>query len=452
MTLFQKHNVVAKYLTQTQLLFKIITVFIFLLLTTLIGCNGKPAVIHWNYSDVEVVGPNLSSNPSSINIDIYVDATTSMKGFAVNPNSIYNKFLDELEASVGSSWSKTELQFFKFGTKIKPIDRNGFLAAKTQPFYAEPGIFEKTNIDAVIDKTDASRVSVVITDLFQSEGDVNAIVLQIKDKCFTKNVQFAVLGIKSDYDGKIYDAKVLPYPFKSTSGDENTYRPFYALIFGDPANIEHLFESLKSKPFVKEENLLILPKYVIKNFDTVLAKTPDSKGLQPKNNLGRNQFYFLMFSGSTSGTLKAEITFERNSRTPDFLVDKLELEVYKKVALMGQQTDGSDPKTAQNNGEPTQDITLKEIKRDGNKISAILNLAINGSKGTYSYHVYLKTPAINGFLLPQWVKDFSSENPSPQSDSNKTLNFEKFISDSIRADLSIYQPKVANMYITIEKR
>jgi hypothetical protein len=205
---------------------------------------------------------------------------------------------------------------------------------------------------------------------------------------------------------------------------------------------------------VKEEQFLILPKYIIKKFDVSLVKTPNSKGIQLiQNSPGRNQFNFKLLSGYAGGTFKAEIAFDRNMRTPDFLGDKLELVAYKKVALADQNAVKKGNLTeAQVNGELTQDITLKEIKRDGNKIYATLDLVINGTGGNYSYLVYLKTPSINGFSLPQWVKDFSSENPSPRSDSNKTLNLEKFISDAIRADLSIYQPKVANMCINIEKR
>lgn len=194
-----------------------------LLLGLFTACSQKEPNIGWDYSDKDILSPK-TPRPDAITINIYLDATTSMKGFATNVTGVYNKFIDEIESSVAAGWKKAEIHFFKFGTKIKEVDRNGFKAAKSQPFYAEPGFYEKTNIDYVIERMDSSQINVVITDLFQDEGDVNSIVLKIKEKCFSKGVYVGILAIKSDYDGMVFDAKVPPYLFKSVAGKDETYR------------------------------------------------------------------------------------------------------------------------------------------------------------------------------------------------------------------------------------
>lgn len=413
-----------------------------LILLVLVGCTEKTPEIAWDYSDKDVISAK-TAKPESININIFLDATTSMKGYTSNVSGIYNKFLEGLESSVTVGWKTADVHFYKFGTKFKEIDRSGFKSAgKSQTFYSETGIFEKTNIDAVIDRMDSSQVNVIVTDLFQNEGDVNSIVMKIKERCFAKGIYLGILGIKSDYDGMVYDAKVPPYPFKSKVGDETTFRPFYVLIFGDSANIGHLLDSIKSNPSVKEENFILISPYIVNKYDIHLTKSTASKNLIARKS-ERNRFNFTLKKVASAGVLTAEISFDRNTRTPGFS-DKIELVAYKKAVLPGQ-------KEAPKDGAATQDISLKDSKTSGNKIQTTLNLSIADPEGTYSYLVYLQPASIGGFTMPQWIHDFSSDNPTPKQDANKTLNLEKFVSDLIRANSLVYQPKVAKFFVTVKK-
>ena len=92
-----------------------------------------------NYSDADVIGTPYKKT-DQISIDIYIDATTSMEGFAVNNSSKYSQFLDQLEASGMSAWKNADIKFFKFGQIIKPIDRTQFLSAKNNlSFIENPG-------------------------------------------------------------------------------------------------------------------------------------------------------------------------------------------------------------------------------------------------------------------------------------------------------------------------
>ena len=320
---------------------------------------------------------------------------------------------------------------------------------KFRQFYIEPGICEKTNIDKVINQTDSSRVSVVITDLFQDEGDVNSIVKQIKERCFKHGIQVAILGIKSEFDGWVYDVGVgrPPYKLKTIQNDINTYRPFYALMFGDPINIERLFNNLKSDPSVKEENFLVLSRHIMKNVNINLTKSRESKSLNiesKRKSDPENLFKFVLKKGNDEGKLDVDISFDRNTRTPDFRTDKIDLIAFKKSSQPAQKEIHSDSVL-------TNNIVLNTIKRDGNKLRAILDLKITDPPGKYSYMVYLQCGSIAGLSVPQWVRNFSTDNPSLKNDANKTRNLEKFISDLIRANLAIYQPQLAKMYISVRK-
>jgi len=423
---------------------RICEIFLFLLVVILfIGCGKKKPEIKWDYSNKDIIGSDLGqSELNFINLDVYIDATTSMQGFAVNPNNAYNKFLEEIETAANTAWEKTDVKYFKFGTNIKRIERNEFLRAKFPGFYSDRGIFEKTKIDSVIYKTDLSRLSVVVTDLFQTEGDINSIVLQIKERCFSKNIQLAILGVKSYYEGKVFDAKVPSYKFVSKMDDEKTFRPFYAIMFGEPQNILRLFTALKNKPFVKEENFILISKFLVNKFETKLTKTKESKSLSMrKSEKGPNTFEYTLKENARGGKFDLELSYDRMKFTPQFDPSLLELEVFSKRNLnkAKEKIDSS----------YSRDLRLIGLKHDENKINSALELELENEPGIFSYRVYLQLPAIGGFIIPDWVKEFSSENPSPSKDANKTLNLEKFITNLIQANISISRTKIAKFFITI---
>lgn len=414
-----------------------------LVLAGMFACRDRVPDVQWNYSSSQVVRTVPAQN-DTIDIDIYLDATKSMLGFIANSNSNYNQFLEELETTAGVGWRDADVRFFKFGTRIKEIDRDGYRAAKNRQFYMEPGIFEKTNIDEVLNQTDISRVSVVITDLFQDEGDINSIVQQIKDRCFKQGIQVAILGVKSDFDGWVYDVGpgIPPYQLKTGLDNADSFRPFYALMFGDPLNIERLFNNLNSRPFVREDNFLVLSRHIINGFQIKAGKSRESKGLNVQataDDEPDNLFKFVLKKENEEGLVEAEIDLDRNSRTPDFAADRMELVVYKKTA------------TAADSVLVKEDLELKSVQRDNDHLKLTLELDLDEPVGKYGYMIYLQAAAIGGLTVPQWVTDFSSPNPSKTHDANKTLNLEKFVTDLIRASLAIHQPRIAQMYLAVRK-
>ncbi len=380
-----------------------------------------------------------------------MDATTSMGGFASNRDSVYNNFLNDLEGSIIAGWKNANIGFYKFGTKAKELSHDQFRTFANQDFYADRGISEKTNIDAVIDGMDSTQVNIVVTDLFQNDGDVNAMIKSIKEGCFAKGIYMGILGIKSDYNGKVYDAKVPAFPFKSEKGNEETYRPFYALIFGEKNIIERLFEQLKSNKAVKEENFILISKYLVNKFDiSSLTKDKASKDLNlnspTSDKKGNKQFNFALKDGAKEGNIIAEISFEKIPKAPSISENTVNISAYKKFASKGQAT-------SPDKAEDTNDITAKEIKvTNGNRLNAKLNVAVGDAAGLYSYLVYVQPAQVNGYIIPKWVEEFSSDNPTPKNDANKTLNLKPFVSGLLNANAAVSQPKIAQMIINIKKQ
>lgn len=413
------------------------------------ACSKKPPEISWDFSDADVISPSEHNDNSRIDIDIYLDATLSMLGYASTSYSVYTRFLDELEIATAGSWKSANVKFFKFGTKILAIDREGFKAAKTESFYREPGVFEETNIDSVINRTDSRRVTVVLTDLFQDEGDVNSIVLQIREKCFAQGIQVAILAVPSDFDGTVFDARVAPYRYRSTQGEENTYRPFYALMFGAEHNLRRMFGFLQTAEYVDPAYFLMISRHVIEKFEATVTKARKSRSLnmrtvQSPRRYSRH-FGFSLKDGETTGTFEAAVRLERSSHAADFQARTLELIAYRKSSLPGTATIVQD-------SIPTNDLRLASLQRTGDSLAATIDLELAEPRGIYSYLVFLQLPQHGGFELPGWIESFSSPNPTAKNDSQKTLNLKKFVIDLMRASQSLAPTKIAKFYVTVYKR
>jgi hypothetical protein len=408
-----------------------------------VGCSKKFPEIKW--ADENPIGNNSAKmSQDNIAIDIYIDATTSMAGFAVGEGTAYSQFIDQLEASALSAWKSADIKYFKFGERIKKVDRNEFLSAKNKlAFYRENGIFKKTYIDSVVKNTDNQRLSVLITDLFQDEGDVNIMVDQIKSKCFNKNVMLGLLGIKTEFKGKVFDTPNNPAGYQLDSKE----RPFYALVFGDPSRMETLFEALKTKDFVKEEQILLISNQIMKTANVSIVKTKDSKFVNKKGSDRQieNAFDFSMKSDGNEAKFNYELTFDKNSRCVDFDEKTINLIVYKKSIT---DLKGSNPDSV-----PTNDIKIENIQKQGNKLTATLVLKNEDPVGNFSYLIYFQPNSINGFILPTWIKDFSTDNPMPNSPTGSlTYNLEKLVSRLIVAKNSIAPTCVSKSILYIYKR
>jgi hypothetical protein len=409
-----------------------------------ISCKKQLPEIKW--TEVSSITDKSKESPqNNIPIDIYIDATTSMEGFAVGELSVYSQFIDQLEASALAAWKSADIKYYKFGTRTRAIKRDEFLNSKNdKSFYRETGFLEKTYIDNVIKNTDSKRLSVVITDLFQDAGDVNAMVDKIKVQCFSKNVLVGILGIRTEFDGKIFDFPDCPmngYTHK-TKG-----RPFYALVFGEPIKMEKLFEALQTTPFVKENQIILISNEIMKLSNVSILKTRESKFVNKKapHMQGNNSYDFSMKEKGKEARFNFEVTIEKNSHCVDFKENLIEAVVYKKSI--------TDSKNANPESVLTNDIKFENIIRQGNKITAILVLNNEDPVGNYSYQIYLQPNQLNGFALPGWIKDFSTDNPVPNTPSmSQTFNLEKLISRLLVAKNAVTPTYISKSYLNIYKR
>lgn len=208
----------------------------------------------------DIVGPTTTQ--SAIRADVYVDGTVSMEGFA-SSHTRYVKFLEDIEAALTGAWSSSQVKYFKFGTVVRELpDRKEFLGAATRAFYHEKGLSANTAIDLVIAQASEANLSILITDLFQTEGDFNAMATAVKDYFLKKGKAVGVLAIPSEFDGVVYDARVPAYRYTS-SAEASTRRPFYAILVGNSADIERLLDVMSKSAYIDRSLFTLIGPHVI---------------------------------------------------------------------------------------------------------------------------------------------------------------------------------------------
>jgi len=420
---------------------------IFLLTLILLSCSKKFDKIEWDYSTSEILIPKISTDINdSIEIFLFIDATLSMKGFVNVPNSIYSSFLEEFEANAQTGWKNVKLNFFKFGTKIKKITREQFRQAKNPSFYEEPGIYEKTNIDSVIDfisnNYKPNHIYVLVSDFFQNEADINLLNLKIKQNCFTKNISIGILGLKSEFNGLVYDAKVPPYYYHSKTDDPNSYRNVIALIFSNESNIINLIDKLNS-PYINKNYFILIPSKIITNFTTNVSKPKEKIKLSLRASKKELNIYnFNLRDKTKSINLNIELYIHTIPYIPQINYNKINIQCFYKYLTKQKSSKDS---------IPYNNVYLKQISAEQNIIKTTIIIDIPEENAIYSFLIYFQPSPIDGFILPNWVYEFSSDNPNPLKDQNKTLNFDKFVINLVRSASVTFNFKIAKLYINIKK-
>src|SRR5262245_60559600 len=85
------------------------------------------------------VYPGLSGE---LDVDIYLDATRSMKGFIeAGASSYYIRTLQILERAVEIGWSKVRVKHYKFGEQVDEITGRPYIEASKHGFYSDPRYF-----------------------------------------------------------------------------------------------------------------------------------------------------------------------------------------------------------------------------------------------------------------------------------------------------------------------
>lgn len=217
---------------------------------------------------------------------VYLDTTPSMQGFA-HPGSSgqYGIFLRELDLALEQGWKAVGTQYFRFGTKAAPITgAPAYQAASSVGFYGGEG-FTDTQIDLPLDQVNPSGLTLIVTDLFQNGAEVGSLIQKIRQKVLPNRLSVAIIGVKAEFSGTIYDVgqQHMSFPYDSR-GNAKKYRPFYLMVIGRLPDVLHLMGQLKavSRTVRTTDVVFLSPELLLHRLNWKNAEVLSTKGVTQK--------------------------------------------------------------------------------------------------------------------------------------------------------------------------
>jgi len=247
-------------------------------------------------------------------MDIYVDATLSMQGFVkAGTETRYIQTLQRLENATIRGWLNSHVKFHKFGNYAATfIERQQFLDGFSAPgFYNDPQFRGKTHIEDVVLKADQNNLTIIVTDLFEENSDLNSLERELKNKYILNGLAIGVLGVKSAFDGIIYDIGL-----SKAVSPHRGLRPFYVLILGKHRDVARLFEQMQVNESSDEHFALFSPNIANQTSALRKAKVAESSKLVEDD--------FLQLGPADSPRVR-QFTLQSNPPLGSFLLSDIQL-------------------------------------------------------------------------------------------------------------------------------
>ena len=398
--------------------------------------------------DIDIIPP-----PSDkLTVRIYFDATVSMQGFVVaNPWTHYTRILSYLESVVLSGWTDGKADFYRFGTQVEPIDRATYLQVAAPGFYDDREINQETLIQEVIDYEtkkgadfdEANSLVVIVTDLFQAKNDVNLLVAHLKEKYLREDLAVGLLGVRSQFDGIIYDIGLGsdPVPYRSDMENPESFRPFHLLVLGRYADIAHYFDRLTASGFPEAKTVIFSRHLVNSLVSSESASIGSIENLVLVESLVRppeaRLKQFRIRTNSDTAKFSATLEYTPLPHAMSFDLNPLESVVIAKHVPAGQTEES-----------PAAQKCLKVSPMLLDELTVDVSIARDLPKGIYLYEVIL-SPKIDGYRLPVWCADWDM---GQVFDGSKTRNLGNFVETLSQATAKVHQPKIAKLDFYIQKK
>ena len=409
-----------------------------LILSLITGCG----------SQIQSVPPLPGTLPNiltaeKIDTDIYFDSTVSMRGFTtLAADNFYITLPDFLGDLCGATG---EVKFYGFGEQIHPLD------GRTYRKFATPDVYTEaiTAVANVVDRADINRLSIIITDLFESESDWSNVTEKIREKFFANHLSVAVIGIKNSFSGEIFDVGLNAAKFNYNSYDDpNRYRPFYLLIMGRDDSVKNFL-----RKFNERQNSL-----------------NDTGYLLLSENLTESPADFSNFVLGDVENFYSDDTLGLESRVKEFGLDNFAepasfmLNWSYEPPLGGCQLDLSQIDTSVEifsvEGDEWQplesnDLRVSLLKDDRQAQSFLVKVSLTPEKslaeGKLNFAQIKIMPTEQGYRLPPWIELWSVnvDGAAKNFDGSKTLNLIRILSSLKNSIFAASRPALMNINFVV---
>ena len=381
----------------------------------LVGCGNK----------IQNVPPLPGTEPEIVtsektDSDIYFDATVSMKGFTtLSAGNVYLTLPDLLSDLCGA---EGETKFFSFGEHIHPLDRTNYRRLTSPEVYVEP----ITAVANVVDRADPNHLSIIVTDLFESEADWSNVAQKIREKFFSNHLAAAVVGIRNSFSGEIFDVGLNAAKFNYNSFDDpNRYRPFYLLVLGRADVVKNFLRKFNEKQILPNDTgyLLLAENLSETPADFSSFKLGDVENFFSDNTLGLEsrvkEFGLDNFSEAASFMISWEYRPPLGACPIDFSEVDTAVEIF----------------SADEEWIPLEknDVRVNLLKDERQSEIFLVKVSLTPEKslaeGKLNFVRIKILPKENGLRLPSWVEEWSVnvDGAAKIFDGSKTLNLTRIL-------------------------
>lgn len=277
-------------------IFQVLTV----LCVSLTGCGNSDQVSVISITDdhLAVVEKEPEFEKMKVNsIGIYVDATPSIEGYlgwhqkSTNPDypaatkeqeedyntfvpmTVYKRCLKQINDILHSNFMTNDIRYYSADTTLWTTQKNVLIEAEEAGFYRNSGYKNKINgkedendytmvvayedkfdlaysnpsISFAIENASEEDMAIIITDLYENKSNSDKLIASLKQVKAEKGegTSIALLGIKSEYAGRVYDIVGMPNQnygvvdaAETVTAESIKYRPFYLIMIGNQDAVE----------------------------------------------------------------------------------------------------------------------------------------------------------------------------------------------------------------------
>ena len=352
-----------------------------------------------------------AEDSANADVDIYFDATVSMRGFTTLAAGNVYRTLPDILSDAGNSMGA--VKFFSFGETVTALDGRDCRKFSSPEPYTEI----ITAVHNVIDQADAAHLSIIVTDLFESDADWSNISKKIRDKFFANHLAFGIVGIKNSFSGEIFDVGLNAAKFHYDSQDSpRRFRPFYLLIMGREAAVKsfmHKFSERQTLP--NETEYLLLSENLSETAEDLTLQTQENFFADNRLKLPDNLREFGIDNLHEDAALTMQFAYKPPLGALSLNFFELKPEV-KFFALTGEEW--------QPLPDARAELTLTPLEEN----TFALQLRVQPEEfrdGQINFVHAEFAPSESGYLLPDWIGAWSMPNvdANPRSfDGSKTAN------------------------------
>ena len=404
----------------------------------MIGCSNQ----------VQTVPPLPGSLPSAltaqqVDTDIYFDATVSMRGFTtLAAGNVYLTLPDLLGDLCGSMGA---VKFYSFGEQIHTLDGRSYRQFTTPDVYTEA----ITAIANVVDRADTSHLSIIITDLFESDSDWSNVTQKLREKFFANHMAVAVVGIRNSFYGEIFDVGLNAAKFNYNSFDNpERYRPFYLLVMGQDGVVKNFLRKFNERQTLPNDTGYLLLSESL----TETASDFTTFTLQEQDNF---------YSDDTLGldSRVKEFGLDKFSEPAAFLVNWKYQPPLGACPLDLSQVDTSVEVFSVAGEEWTpresNDVRVSLLKDDRQPEMFLVKVSLTPEKsladGKLNFVRVKVMPTEQGYNLPAWVEAWSVnvDGSAKNFDGSKTVNLTRVLGSLKDSIFVASRPSLMNINFVV---